>query len=200
MFSYIKGTLEEKNKDHVVIDVSGVGFKIYTSLTSIMDKNMEKSNEVTFYTYLYIKEGIMDLYGFSTREELSLFELLISVNGVGAKGAVSILSITSPQNISKSIVSDDVSTIKKASGIGAKTAQRICLELKDKIKNEDIVSVNTDAYEIYSEDKNTYRNDAISALVVLGYKESEAKMAVMKVKESYDDAESYIKMALKNLL
>lgn len=201
MFSYISGKLVEKSKDYAVIDVSGVGFKIYTSLTSLSDQSLQKGDSVTFHTYLYIKEGIMDLYGFSTKEELSLFELLISVSGVGAKGAVSILSVASPSKLSLSIVSDDVVTIKKASGIGAKTAQRICLELKDKIKNEDIISKDTDAFVSVSDiTSDSARQDAISALIVLGYSNQEAQRAVGSVKETFDDAESYIKHALKNLL
>ena len=201
MFSYISGKLAEKYKDYVVVDVSGVGFKIYTSLTTLSDPALQKGETVTIYTYLYIKEGIMDLYGFSTKEELNLFELLISVSGVGAKGAIAVLSVASPSKLSLCIVSDDTATIKKASGIGAKTAQRICLELKDKIKNEDFVSSETDAF-ISPADMSSdgARQDAISALVVLGYSAQEAQRAVASVRETFEDAESYIKHALKNLL
>lgn len=201
MFSYIKGRLAEKNKDYVVVDVSGVGFKIYTSANSLADPAISKGDDVTFHTYMYIKEGIMDLYGFSTREELRLFELLITVSGVGAKGAVAVLSVASPSKIGLSIVTDDAATIKKASGIGPKTAQRICLELKDKIKNEDIVSENTDAFQpIETASDSSARGDAVSALVVLGYTSQEAQRAVAAVKDNFDDAESYIKRALKNLM
>ena len=201
MFSYIKGKLAEKAKDYVVIDVSGIGFKIYTSANSLADPSISKGESVTFYTYMYIKEGIMDLYGFSTKEELSLFELLITVSGVGAKGAVAVLSIAPPSKISLCIISDDSATIKKANGIGPKTAQRICLELKDKIKNEDIISSSTDAFlpaDITG--AGSARADAISALAVLGYTQQEAQRAVGMVKEDYDDAEAYIKHALKNLI
>ena len=200
MFSYIKGKLIEKTKDYVVIDVSGIGFKIYTSATSLSDGLLSKGEDVTFHTYMYIKEGIMDLYGFSTKEELSLFELLITVSGVGAKGAVAILSVASPSKLSLSIVSDDAATIKKASGIGPKTAQRVCLELKDKIKNESFISSETDAFVSVSASDSSARADAISALVVLGYTQQEAQRAVALVKEEYEDAEIYIKHALKNLI
>lgn len=201
MFSYIKGKLAEKTKEYVVIDVSGVGFKIYTSANSLADPTISKGETVTFYTYMYIKEGIMDLYGFSTKEELSLFELLITVSGVGAKGAVSVLSVAPPSKLGLCIISDDAATIKKANGIGPKTAQRICLELRDKIKNEDIISADTDAF--ISPDiplSDGARADAISALAVLGYTQQEAQRAVAAVKEEYDDPETYIKHALKNLL
>ncbi|MBE7052313.1 MAG: Holliday junction branch migration protein RuvA [Ruminococcaceae bacterium] len=201
MFSYIKGKLAEKTKDYVVIDVSGVGFKIYTSANSLADPSLSKGETVTFHTYMYIKEGIMDLYGFSTKEELSLFELLITVSGVGAKGAVAVLSVASPSKLGLCIVSDDAATIKKANGIGPKTAQRICLELKDKIKNEDIIPSGTDAF-VASDTISSggARADAIGALVVLGYTSQEAQRAVGAVKEDFDDAESYIKQALKNLI
>jgi len=201
MFSYIKGRLAEKTKDYVVLDVSGVGFKIYTSANSLADPSVSGGDSVTFHTYMYIKEGIMDLYGFSTKEELRLFELLITVSGVGAKGAVAVLSVASPSKLGLCIVTDDAATIKKASGIGPKTAQRICLELKDKIKNEEFVSGNTDAFEdINISGDGSARADAISALVVLGYTSQEAQRAVALVKDSFDDAESYIKHALKNLM
>ena len=201
MFSYIKGKLAEKTKEYVVVDVSGIGFKIYTSANSLADSSVSKGETVTFYTYLYIKEGIMDLYGFSTKEELSLFELLITVSGVGAKGAVAVLSIASPSKIGLCIISDDAATIKKANGIGPKTAQRICLELRDKIKNEDIISSSTDAFiPVDTSAAGSARADAISALVVLGYTQQEAQRAVGMVKEDYDDAEAYIKQALKNLI
>ncbi|MBQ4526723.1 MAG: Holliday junction branch migration protein RuvA [Clostridia bacterium] len=201
MFSYISGKLIEKTQDSVVIDVCGIGFKIYTSASSLADSSVLKNERVVFHTFMYIKEGIMDLYGFSSKEELELFELLITVNGVGAKGAVSILSVAPASKICLSILTDDVATIKKASGIGAKTAQRICLDLKDKIKNESFVSTETDAF--ISSDftaQNNARSDAVSALITLGYTNHEAQRAVSKVEEEFDDAESYIKKALKNLL
>ncbi len=201
MFSYIKGKLAEKTKEYVVVDVSGVGFKIYTSANSLADPSISKGETVTFYTYMYIKEGIMDLYGFSTKEELSLFELLITVSGVGAKGAVAVLSVAPPSKIGLCIVSDDAAAIKKANGIGPKTAQRICLELKDKIKNEDIISSDTDAFIcVDTSAEGNARIDAVSALVVLGYTQQEAQRAVAAVKDDYDDPEAYIKHALKNLL
>lgn len=201
MFSYIKGKLAEKTKDYVVIDVSGIGFKVYTSANSLADPSISKGETVTFHTYMYIKEGIMDLYGFSTKEELSLFELLITVSGVGAKGAVAVLSVASPSKIGLCIVSDDAATIKKANGIGPKTAQRICLELRDKIKNEDIISSSTDAFILTdASGAGSARADAVSALVVLGYTQQEAQRAVGMVKEDYGDAEAYIKHALKNLI
>ena len=141
MFSYLKGYLTQKGQNFAVIEVSGIGFKVYTSATTLQSISASEENSpVTFYTYLYIKEGIMDLYGFSSQEELNMFELLISVSGVGAKGAIAILSSLTPSKLAVSLVTNDVASIKKASGIGPKTAQRIILELKDKIKNEELIA------------------------------------------------------------
>lgn len=201
MFSYLSGYLTEKNETFVVIDVSGVGFKVYTSSTSLNSVVTKTENDkVTFYTYLYIKEGIMDLYGFSTKEELSMFELLISVSGVGAKGAIAILSVANVQKLAVSIATNDVNTIKKASGIGAKTAQRIILELKDKIKNEALTGDTSDALseEIISIPEG--KSEAVSALMVLGYTKFEAEKAVAKIDSSVTDTEDIIKAALKALI
>ena len=200
MFSYIKGTVAEKSDGVIVLDVNGIGFKIYTSQCTIADTNCKVGDVATLHTYMYIKEGIMDLYGFSTRGELELFLLLISVNGVGAKGAVSILSVAPWEKISLSIVTDDVATIKQAAGIGAKTAQRICLELKDKIKNESFVSQNTDAFsEIIPTETGNVLSEAVSALVALGYSSQEAQKAVRGASAS-DTVEDIIKTALKSLM
>ncbi len=200
MFSYISGTLAEKNQTYAVIDVHGVGFKVYTSATSLSDPSLSSGAPVTFYTYMYIKEGIMDLYGFSTKAELSLFEQLISVNGVGAKGAIAVLSLGLPEKIAVSIVTDDAAFIKKASGIGAKTAQRICLELKDKIANASLVPESIDVSDIgEAGDGTNAKKDAADALVSLGYSRQEATKAINAIKNMPDNAEEIIKLALKNL-
>ncbi len=200
MFSYLSGNLAEKTKTHAVIDVHGIGFKVYTSSTSLCDPNVVTGAPVTFYTYMYIKEGIMDLYGFSTKAELTLFEQLISVNGVGAKGALAVLSLAGPEKIAVSIVTDDASFIKKAAGIGAKTAQRICLELKDKISNDSILPQSMADFEVIDTDEGTnVKKDAADALVSLGYTKQEALKAVNAIKDVPDDVEAVLKLALKNL-
>ena len=142
----------------------------------------------------------MDLYGFATKQELELFLLLISVSGVGAKGAVSILSVAPCDKLCLSIVTDDTSTIKKAAGIGAKTAQRVCLELKDKIKNESFVSQDTDAFAYQTSfAQSDNMSEAISALVSLGYTQIEAQRAVKSAKGD-DSVEDIIKAALKAMM
>lgn len=198
MFSYISGILAEKTQNYAVIDVNGVGFKIYSSLTSLSDPKINCGDNVTFHTFMYIKEGIMDLYGFSTKAELNMFELLISVNGVGAKGALSVLSLASTEKIAVSIVTDDSSFIKKAAGIGVKTAQRICLELKDKIANEALVPEAVCSISVSGLESSAVK-DATDALVALGYSRQEANKAVGSVANPPSDAEALIKLALKNL-
>ncbi|MBE7013445.1 MAG: Holliday junction branch migration protein RuvA [Ruminococcaceae bacterium] len=198
MFKYITGKVAEKGSNYIVIDVGGVGFMVYTSFSTLQDTSVLLGADATMYTYMYIKEGIMDLYGFSTKEELRLFELLITVSGVGAKGAVAILSVASPSKIALSIISEDVATIKSASGIGAKTAQRIVLELKDKISSESIVEDIDIPHQAEIADTDTVK-EATSALVVLGYSQAEARKAVAAVDKSITDVEEIIRQALKKL-
>lgn len=202
MFSYIKGVLADKGEGFLVVDVNGIGFKVYTSLESLTEPSCIIDREITLYTYLYIKEGIMDLYGFINKAELDLFLLLISVSGVGAKGAISILSVAPCEKLCAAIATDDSATIKRASGIGAKTAQRVCLELKDKIKNESFIKDDTDAFSDFDSQPQTNAvSEAISALISLGYTATEAQRAVSGVKgEDAQDVSDIIKYALKNLM
>lgn len=200
MISYIKGILADKAADHAVVECGGVGFKIYTSYNSLTDTKCIKGNEVTFRTHMYIKEGIMDLYGFTTSEELELFELLISVTGVGAKGALAVLSSMSPSKLSLTIATGDANTIKKAPGIGQKTAQRIILELKDKIKNESFIDNPQEAFSEAVPITSNEREEAVNALIALGYTGFEAKNAVSKVSADTLEVEAIIKQALKSLM
>lgn len=200
MISYIKGILADKAADHAVVECGGVGFKIYSSYNSLMDTKCVKGSEVVFRTHMYIKEGIMDLYGFMTAEELELFELLISVTGVGAKGALAVLSSMSPSKLSLTIATGDANAIKKAPGIGPKTAQRIILELKDKIKNESFIADPKDAFSEIVPITSNEREEAVNALVALGYSGYEAKNAVSKIPADITDVEEIIKQALKSLM
>ena len=200
MFSYIKGTVAEKGNGVIVLDVNGIGFKLFTSQCTIADTNCKVGDTATLHTYMYIKEGIMDLYGFITHEELELFEILISVNGVGAKGALALLSAMNPAKLSFAIASGDVATIKSAPGIGAKIAQRIALELKDKVHS----AVSDDnGREIFADVvpvASGERDEAVNALIALGYSGAEAKKAVSGVKQDVTYVEDIIKQALKQLM
>lgn len=190
MYDYIKGKLVRKAENYAVVEANGVGYKILTTQSSLANT---KDGEVTFYTYLYVREDIFDLYGFSTTEERSAFELLISVSGVGPKAAVAILSVVTASELAIAIVTNQPKPITAAQGVGNKMAQKIILELKDKIKNQDIKPSNYSAAPIPQED------DTINALVALGYNQAEIITALRDVPAEYS-VEEKIKYGLKNLM
>lgn len=195
MYYYIKGTLVQKGDNYLVVDANGVGYMIYTSLTSLADVG-ETGRNVTMYTYLHVREDVMDLYGFATVEEKNMFMHLISVSGVGPKAALAILSVTTPAKFAVAVVTNDVKTITKASGVGPKMAQRVILELKDKLKTEELeIDADEDTGEIPSDNKN----EAISALIVLGYSPSDAQKAVKGIDGTLN-VEEIIKKALSSLM
>lgn len=194
MYYYIKGELVLKQDNFAVVDNGGVGYKIYTSQNSL--SNLTAGSSVTFYTYLYVREDIFDVYGFSTNDELSMFLHLLSVSGVGPKAALAILSVMTPQQLVLAVITSDAKTLTKANGVGAKMAQRVILELKDKLKNVDIVPDEAFGEEILAEDS---ANEAVSALMVLGYSQQEAKKAVSKVDLTLS-TEEIVKQALIKLM
>ncbi|MGN0149789.1 MAG: Holliday junction branch migration protein RuvA [Clostridia bacterium] len=195
MYYYIKGKLAVKDTGFVVVDNSGIGYLINTSLQSIQNAG-EIGSEITMYTYLNVREDSQDLFGFTTIEEKNTFLNLISVSGVGPKAALSILSVVTPAQFAVAVVTDDVKTITKASGVGPKLAQRVILELKDKMKNEDLQIDSSGNVEINGTDN---RSEAISALVVLGYSANDAAAAVKNIDASLS-VEEIIKKALAALL
>lgn len=190
MYDYIKGKLARKAENYAVVEANGVGYKILTTQSSLANI---KEGEVIFYTYLYVREDIFDLYGFSTIEERSAFELLISVSGVGPKAAVAILSVVTASELAIAIVTNQPKTITAAQGVGNKMAQKIILELKDKIKNQDIKPSNYSAAPVPEED------DTVNALVALGYNQGEIVTALRDVPTEYS-VEEKIKYGLKNLM
>lgn len=200
MFAFIKGLIEYKHNDYLVIDTNGVGYKVFTSLTTI-EKAGAVGDEVKVYTHLYVREDIMSLYGFISREELSLFELLISVSGVGPKAAISVISAVPSTKFSLAVITDDVKTLTKAPGIGNKMAQRIILELKDKIKKEQLTGLTGEKESVASSVKEgSIVSEAVSALIVLGYTQIEATKAVSSVYSEDCDLETTVKNALKSLM
>ena len=199
MIAYLKGVLEVKAAEYVVIDVNGVGYKIYMAKTAI-DALKDLGEIVKIYTYLKVREDDVSLFGFNSNEELNMFELLISVGGIGAKSAIGILSNITPSKFALAVITNDVNTLKKLQGIGPKTAQRIILELKDKIKTEDAValpdSTNNEADD--SKVKEEEFEDLIQALQVLGYRRYEINKILPNIKS--DNLEDRIKEALKYLV
>jgi len=192
VFYYLKGNITFKGENFVAVDVAGAGYKVFTSVNNLSRINL---NEVyTMYTYANIKEDTFDIYGFLSQEELSFFEMLISVSGVGPKAALSILSLLSPSDIVSAIIMGDSKAISRAPGVGTKIAQRIILELKNKVSENDILSPGGD--DFLSIDTS---NQAVAALMSLGYSATDAKRAVISV-EGASSVEDTIKLALKNLM
>lgn len=193
MYAYIKGTLEIKAMDYVVLETGGIGYKVFMSETGI-DKLGEIGDVVKVHTYLRVREDDMSLYGFNTNEELRMFELLLSVSGVGAKSAISILSNITPSSFALAVVTDDVGVLKKLPGVGPKTAQRIILELKDKLKAVQDTS-KSGLEEMLSKkmQNNEKVSEALSALQVLGY----GKKEIEKAFEMFDTSELSVEDIIK---
>ena len=185
MLAYIKGEIASKNIGYIVIDVGGLGYKIFMSDKSI--ENIGNLGEIVkVHTYYRVMEDDISIFGFKTKEELRMFELLISVSGVGAKSAIAMLSSIEPSDFAIAIVSDDVNTLKKLPGVGAKTAQRIILELKDKIKKEQTISeltnaVNIGDIKINKQNLNSNIEEMKTALQVLGYSRTDIDSIVSKI-------------------
>ena len=172
-----------KFQDYIVVEAGGgIGYKIFMSANA-MQKIGEVGNEVKIYTYLRVREDDVSIYGFSSNEELRMFELLLSVSGIGAKSALTILSNIAPSKLALAVISNDVTTLKALPGIGAKSAARMVLELKDKLKTESSVSTETpvEVEEAILEDNK--QSEAISALMVLGYTRKEVEQVFVKIKE-----------------
>ncbi len=195
MFAYIKGSLEIKSTNYVVIEAGGIGYKIYMSTKSIGTIGNVGEN-VKIHTHYHVREDDISLYGFNTEEELRMFEILISVSGVGVKSALTMLSDISPASFAMAVINDDVTRLTKVPGVGKKTAQRLILELKDKLKSEDISGEEISKTDI-KEDK--VDNDVIIALQVLGYNKKEIEQALEKIDTKDLTVEDTIKTALKYL-
>lgn len=193
MITHIQGKLTEKNPTHVVIDCNGVGYMINISLHTF--SKIPDAENLKLYTHLQIKEDAHTLFGFASVAEREIFRLLISVSGVGASTARTMLSSLTPKQVREGIATGDVALIQSIKGIGAKTAQRVILDLKDKILKI------YDIDEVSPVQGNTNRDEALSALEVLGFVKKQAERAVDKVLTSQPDAdvETIIKQALKNL-
>ena len=206
MIAYVNGILESIEEGLAIVDVGGIGMNVFIS-GSTMDRMPGIGEAVKLYTYTSVKEDSFTLYGFLSRDELSLFKMLISVNGIGPKGGLSILSVMTPDDLRFAIMAGDAGTISKAPGVGKKTAERITLELRDKIKaTEDDMLRGSAAITLddLSGEASSARDEAVAALVALGYNSSDAMKAVRKVLKENDnasgDTEMLLKLALKEML
>lgn len=198
MLYNIRGTLTVTDVNFIVIESGGVGFKCFTTLNTV--KNIgETGKQVNVYTYLSVKEDAMDLYGFSTLAELDAFKLLITVSGIGPKAAVSILSEFTPDKLAICIASGDAKAITRAQGVGKKTAERVVLELKDKMGS---IAVDTNIAQavsgVQSINESSQSSEAVEALVALGYSQSDAAIAIGKMDKSLS-VDEMIRQGLKQL-
>ncbi len=200
MYEYIRGKYKGINRDYIIIENNGIGYKIFTS-GATMSSMPKIDEEVKLYLEQIVREDFLGLYGFDSREELEMFKLLLSINGVGAKASLSLLSISRINNLRYAIMMGDEKHLCKAPGIGKKTAGRIILELKDKIKKEDISEVIEGSGEFEDLMPNNASNiaEALGALLALGYSEKEAEAALKKVDKT-DTLENIIKNCLKVLM
>lgn len=194
MFYYIKGELALKGENFAVIDNGGVGYKLYASAKTL--ESFREGDRVTLYTYLNVHEDVFDLYGFATEEEHLMFINLMSVSGVGPKAALSVLSVITPKELALAVMTKDAKLLTKAQGVGAKMAQRIILELLDKLKNSDIVPQTEQTQKVISNDA---QSEAVSALIVLGYSQNDAKNAVSEIDETLK-TEEIVRLALTKLM
>lgn len=195
MIEFLKGQVAFKAEDYIVIEVNNIGYKVFMAKTSI--EQIDTNNIIKIFTYMRVLQDDVSLFGFLSNEELNMFELLITVGGIGAKSALSILSNITPTDFAMAVVSDDVNKLKSLPGIGPKTAQRIVLELKDKMKHEQIIEESKNIEKQIQENENI--KDAISALQVLGYNLKSIEKAFEKIETSSKTTEDLIKDGLKEL-
>lgn len=199
MIAYISGTLADAGENYIIIDNNGMGYKLFVS-GKFIDSLAAIGDSIKVYTYMYIREDELTLYGFISEDELKIFKILIGISGVGPKAAMSILTSLTINELYMAVMSDDVKTVSKANGIGAKGASRIILELKDKLKMEDMMNAAYDS-AVNNDNSSNDKKDVIMALVGLGYSNSEAALAVKKVGSTENmDSEQLLKAALKKLI
>ncbi|MEE0301492.1 MAG: Holliday junction branch migration protein RuvA [Blautia sp.] len=202
MIAFVRGIAADMTENSVIVETGGIGYEIYMTGEGLSQLHM--GEEVKIHTYFQVREDAMQLYGFLKKDDLQMFKLLLGVNGVGPKAAMGVLSGITADELRFAVLSDDVKTLSKAPGIGKKTAQKLILELKDKLKLEDAFELKL-AHEqekaVASGDASDGRQEAVAALVALGYSSTDALRAVRKVTEvSPDDVEGLLKAALKNML
>ena len=202
MISYIRGELAAVQEQIAIVEAGGIGYRIYMSQQTL-SMLPAVGEEVKIHTYLYVREDAMQLYGFLTGEDLQVFRLLIGVSGIGPKAGLNILSCLSPDELRFAVLAGDVKTISSAPGIGKKTAEKLILELKDKMSIEDVLEQAAHGSEQSKEIEATdtgMQAEAVQALTALGYGSAESLRAVKKVSVDCASVEDLLREALKNLL
>ncbi len=199
MIGFVKGYIEDIGENTLLVECNGMGYNIFVP-NSVFDSNCRIGKEIKLYTYMSVREDAIWLYGFLTKEELTIYKMLIGVNGIGPKAGIAILGTLTPNDLRYAVVSDDVKAITAVPGIGAKTAQKLILELKDKLNLEDVFESEVAAKVVSGGDDNV-QSETIQALVSLGYSNTEAVKAVRSIDISDGDTvETLLKAALKKLI
>ena len=198
MYDYLNGILEYKTEDYMTIDVHGVGYKVFTSAQSMEHLKLGESCKV--YTFLHVREDDLVLFGFSSREELRMYKLLNSVNGVGPKAALAVLSTYGIGDLAKILISKDHLKLTKAPGVGKKLAERIVLELKDKITTEEAIGIGMDTIVPTHNLESDAQGEAVEALVALGYSNQDAVNCILALPDRSGPVEVLIKNGLKYLM
>ena len=203
MIAFLKGTIEDITENSLVLDVNGIGYEVLVP-GQLLDMLEGIGQELKVYTYMQVREDAVVLFGFLTRDDLAMFKMLIGVNGVGPKAGLGILSALGTEELRFAVLADDAKRIAKAPGIGAKTAQKIILELKDKLDLAEVFEQKLNAdrqQEAAVSTGSDMVQDAVEALVALGYGSTEALRAVRAVKaDTVADSEQLLKEALKHML
>lgn len=201
MISYIRGKLAAVEEEKVILDVGGVGYGIFMPGQS-MGRLPAIGSEVQLHTYLNVREDAMQLFGFLTRDDLKIFKLVIGVSGIGPKGGLSILSKLTPDDLRFAVLSGDAKAISAAPGIGKKTAEKLIIELKDKLSMEDMIRESVSEETVIPQSGITgIQTDAVQALTALGYGSTEALRAVKQVAVTEEtDVETVLKQALKYMM
>lgn len=196
MIGFVEGIIEYIDVDKIVVNNNGVGYNVFMPASQIDTLNVDET--VRVFTYLNVREDVMQLFGFLTRDDLEVFKLLITVNGIGPKGGIAVLSTITTDDLRVAVISEDAKAISKAPGIGAKTAQKVIIELKDKLNLEDVLEPKLDAN--FQVNDNNSMSEAVMALVALGYSQADAYRAVKSIDNIEElDVENVIKMALKKI-
>ena len=196
MIGFVEGIIEYIDVDKIVVNNNGVGYNVFMPASQIDTLNVDET--VRVFTCLNVREDAMQLFGFLTRDDLEVFKLLITVNGIGPKGGLAVLSTITTDDLRVAVISEDAKAISKAPGIGAKTAQKVIIELKDKLNLEDVLEPKLDAN--FQVNDNNSMSEAVMALVALGYSQADAYRAVKSIDNIEElDVENVIKMALKKI-
>jgi holliday junction DNA helicase RuvA len=199
MFAYIRGKIVSRQVDYLIIDNQGIGYRILAS-PELMAKMPARGEDTTIHTYLYVREDTQALYGFPSVEDLSLFELLLTVSGIGPKVASTIVGTLTPGQFALAVITNDLKTLTKIRGIGRKGAERLVLELRDKLKGAEIPALEALPGAAATEGRQPRQAEAVSALMVLGYSGVESSRAIAAVYDPDRSLEDLIRLGLRQLM